>query len=57
MGAIFVVPRRRLIGPNLRPCFDPAGPSLPALSRGGERVFRTPSLDGRGKGEGDKYLK
>jgi len=38
------------IGANLKLCFDPARLPHPALSRGGERVFRIPSLDGRGKG-------
>jgi hypothetical protein len=42
------------LGANLKLCFDPARPPHPALSRGGERVLRIPSLDGRGKGEGDK---
>jgi hypothetical protein len=38
-------------------CLDPAKPPSPFPLPPGERVVRTPSLDGRGKEEGDKRLK
>ncbi len=36
---------------------NPPHPALPLCERSGERVSRTPSLDGRGKGEGGSRMR
>ena len=53
----FVTPDSDPIGANLSMGFEFARASSPCPLPPGERVFRIPSLDGRGHGEGDKILK
>jgi hypothetical protein len=45
------------MGADLGGMKDSRVPPRPALSRGGERVLLSPSLDGRGTGEGDNIFK
>ena len=45
------------LGANFRFRISVTIPPSPSLLPPGERVLKSPSLDGRGQGEGDKHLK
>ena len=52
----FLVPRRSLICANLPPYLRTADSPSPYPLPRGERDLESPSLDGRGKGEGDENI-